>query len=349
MEAMTANEVLIASAKRGDGGHSKSSKDSVDRAALFGSSNPHSEQNPVPRLDIEHQRTIPESGYPELPYVQRGADERTTVHWGQRKLCMSEIEFFHNSVPRDANNVVVIYAGAGPGTHLPLLFEKFPLYKFVLVDPVKIEVEADVDRILVYQDFFTDKMAHEFGRKFADSTVLFISDIRSELKGHGAHEEGLIRSNMADQRRWHGILRPFKSMLKFRLPYTQGVTTYLKGELFLPVWGPQSTTECRLVVDADCALQEYDHGQHERRMSYFNKVARPALYPHGVRACGIDHCYDCTTEVDILRAYLGFGASDEDVAAFSAEVSRVISDGMDTLVSKAKRVARRGGMRDAFE
>ena len=33
-------------------------------------------------------------------------------------------------------------------------------------------------------------------------------------------------------------------------------------------------------------------------------MTRRTLYPHTVRGCGIDHCYDCTAEISILRAYL---------------------------------------------
>lgn len=50
------------------------------------------------------------------------------------------------------------------------------------------------------------------------------------------------------QHRWVELLRPCRALLKFRFPYTEGHTESLKGELWLPVWGPQTTTECRLLV-----------------------------------------------------------------------------------------------------
>jgi hypothetical protein len=34
-------------------------------------------------------------------------------------------------------------------------------------------------------------------------------------------------------------MRPFKSMLKFRLPWDEPATRYLDGHVFLPIWGPQ--------------------------------------------------------------------------------------------------------------
>jgi cap2 methyltransferase len=304
-------------------------------------------------VDLEYARVIgPDFGL--HPYSERAEGKKyvRTEHWGQRKLFVSEVEFLQKCVPRDAANVVVIYAGAGPGKHLSLLSDMFPSYTFVLIDPVKIEVPVVENRVIIHQCYFTDRMAHELKRAYAGSTLFFISDIRPDLKGE-PEDEKIIMKNMEEQAAWHFILGG-KSMLKFRLPYTAGTTSYLKGELLLPVWGPQSTTECRLVVDPGCGYQEYDHGVHEQRMSYFNKVARPALYPHGVRGCGLDHCYDCTAEINILRDYLGsadisivrdfFGvdASDEGIAAFSSKISSAISGGTQTLASRIEQRRREG-------
>jgi len=41
---------------------------------------------------------------------------------------------------------------------------------------------------------------------------------------------------------------PLGSLLKFRLPWADGVTEYLAGAVALPVWGPPTTTESRLIV-----------------------------------------------------------------------------------------------------
>jgi hypothetical protein len=352
-EAMRAKEALRNQVESGGVGDSESNKDAVARVALIGTVNPHCEHDPISRVDLEYGRVIGPN-YGRLPYLERGNGKKyvRTEHWGQRKLFVSEVEFLQKCVPRDATNVVVIYAGAGPGTHLSLLSDMFPSYTFVLIDPVKIEVPAVENRIIIHQCYFTAKMAHELKRAYAGSTLFFISDIRPDLKG-GPEDEQIIMKNMEDQAEWHFILGG-KSMLKFRLPYTAGTTSYLKGELYLPVWGPQSTTECRLVVGQDCGYQAYDHGEHEQRMSYFNKVVRTALYPHGVRGCGLDHCYDCTAEVNILRDYLGSAdisivrdflgvdASDEGIAAFSKKISSAISGGTQTLASRIEQRRREG-------
>jgi hypothetical protein len=53
---------------------------------------------------------------------------------------------------------------------------------------------------------------------------------------------------MNAQRRWVGILQPLAALLKFRLPWAAGKTDYLAGAVMLPVWGPPTTTESRLLV-----------------------------------------------------------------------------------------------------
>ncbi len=55
------------------------------------------------------------------------------LHWGQRKLLMSEIEFLTlHATP----GCVVVYAGAAPGLHCAFLSDMFPeVRQFILVDP----------------------------------------------------------------------------------------------------------------------------------------------------------------------------------------------------------------------
>lgn len=50
------------------------------------------------------------------------------------------------------------------------------------------------------------------------------------------------------------------------------------GDIRLPVWGPVTTTESRLVVRNDCGTREYDNTAYEEQMFYFNVHQRVALY-----------------------------------------------------------------------
>ena len=85
-----------------------------------------------------------------------------------------------------------------------------------------------------------------------------------------------IEQDMMDQMRWYEILKPFRSMLKFRLPYVgedvdlDHVKTkleYLDGKLFLQIWEGKTSSETRLVVNGPNAQKKtYDCIQYEDQL-----------------------------------------------------------------------------------
>ncbi|BBI30265.1 poly A polymerase regulatory subunit [Acanthamoeba castellanii medusavirus] len=265
--------------------------------------NPHVAQCDAPPTNIPFSRILAPDAT-RMPYRRRRGEDKSVIHWGQRKLLMSEIEFLtrygHTSSSR-----TVVYAGAAPGTHTNWLADIFPDLKFVLVDPNPF-VAQPTDRVEIVKDYFTDETA----QKYAGQSVLFISDVRTanwREQDENAVEKHVMHDMLAQQR-WVEIMKPSMSMLKFRLPYPdregcQGSTEYLDGEVFLPVWGPQTTTETRLVTPGT-AKRQWDHTVYEQQMFFFNTQVRVGLYDHDVRAVGLDRCYDCTSEVRVLREYL---------------------------------------------
>ena len=167
---------------------------------------------------------------------------------------------------------------------------------------------------MVYQDYFMDSTVHWILQNFPNRRILFISDIRtSDTKTMNSKQiEEQIKLDMENQRRWTMELRPAASMLKFRLPwpgqnsYQNDITKYYKGKIYLPVWGPQTTTECRLVVTDHSPqnLVEYNNRLYESQMFYFNIYTRVQYYDHSIDATGIDHCFDCVSEIIILGDYI---------------------------------------------
>ena len=137
--------------------------------------------------------------------------------------------------------------------------------------------------------FFTDDVARYY-KSLCDAhgyVTLFISDIRTgDPKCMKAGElEKAVKRDMEWQQTWIRIMRPVGSMLKFRLPWATGCTSYVKGDIYLPVWGPQTTTETRLIVyekDLDTSI-DYDHRSYEERMFFFNTCSRVDFYEHSVR------------------------------------------------------------------
>ena len=289
-------------------------------------SNPHSLQAIDVETGFEFTRSL-SSDYPRRPYRRRTGELKTVIHWGQRKLLLSEIEFL---LLANEPTAVVIYAGAAPGTHVKILEELFPENHFVLVDPANFTVRESRSITLINK-LFTNKLAKTLRRKYPNSPILFISDVRSGDQGldDDAAMQAKVESDMNQQAEWHEILEAEKSMLKFRLPYTPGRTRYLDGDIRLPIWGP-ITTECRLIVNRDARWRMYDHKKHEEQLFFFNTVARPALYAHPVTgATGIDHCYDCTGEVLVLKKYFkSIGQRDHinrRIASLSERISTQLS------------------------
>ncbi|CAF1028526.1 unnamed protein product [Brachionus calyciflorus] len=259
---------------------------------------------------------------PREKYRRRKNEDKSTFHFGQRKLLLSEIEFLTLSFielieRKDNDKIIFIYAGAAPGIHLPFLMNIFPfIYKYIFIDPAKFNFDkSSIDKNIKYEtinECFTDKMAEKMRKQYSDYEILFVSDIRTanyrilsrnitELK---------VEQDMVDQMGWYKILKPFKSMLKFRLPYVgndkQAKTKidYLDGDVYFQAWEGKTSSETRLIVNNNAGIRTYDCVEYEDMLFRFNTVERVLGYKHDVKAPGIDHCYDCRTEVFIIEEYL---------------------------------------------
>eukprot|EP00732_Lithocolla_globosa_P005104 Lithocolla_globosa_v1_NODE_5062_length_1311_cov_11.554140.p1 type:complete len:217 gc:universal NODE_5062_length_1311_cov_11.554140:631-1281(+) len=205
-----------------------------------------------------------------MEYSRRDDEKKTVVHDGQRKLLISEIEFL-TKFGDSAENLV--YVGASNARHLLIIHDMFPDLKMSLYDD-----QGNIPDVgHVYNRLFDDKDAMDWAKQ---KNVLFISDIRTVTKDDHPGDD-VILDDMEKQRNWHRVINPKASSLKFRLPFNKEVTQYLSGDLYFPVWGPPTTTECRLFV-SDNTLCDYDNNIHERRMAYFNKhtrVMQPSRLP----------------------------------------------------------------------
>lgn len=275
------------------------------------------------------QSRILKEDAPTKKYRRRQGEKKSVLHWGQRKLLMAEIEFMTlYSRPTD----IVIYAGAAPGTHISYLARLFPDNHFVLVDPSNFIVQPSA-KIEIHQQFFTDDFARELRKRFEGKRLLFLSDIRSaSWKTMSSEEvEKYVERDMRAQERWVKILSPEKSMLKFRLPYTLddiGTTKYeyLDGIVFLPVWGGQTTSETRLVVDKNASTRIWNPVKYEDQMFYFNTITRVKYYPHDIKWKGYDHCYDCRSEIFILEQYLKkYGGDTSNIVRMAKEITQELT------------------------
>jgi cap2 methyltransferase len=293
------------------------------------------------KRNTPHQRYEINAGFhrilaedaPEMTHAQSNDAVKTVVHWSQRKLLMAEIEFLTMMEDSVLANAVVIYAGAAPGTHIPYLMSLFPTVSFVLVDPKRFCTELralEAPTLILVNKLFTDDLAKRLKRQYDDKNILFVSDIRTANPDRmlDFEVEACVKADMKNQMRWHQILDPHRSMLKFRLPWNvpgsryEETTEYLDGDIYFPVWGPRTTTECMLITKHGAGrirdtglkrsrtvvtgLRTYNNKKYESQNLYFHRVLRPSLYDHqyyGNSVEGIDHCYDCRAELEILYKY----------------------------------------------
>jgi Poly A polymerase regulatory subunit len=242
-------------------------------------------------------------------------------HWGQMKLLMSEIEFLtpfkDKPIRRDNFSFAVIYAGASPGTHIPILVELFPRFKYILVDPCPSFIgNREYRNIEIMQQFMDNNLAEDLHRQYKDM-ILFISDIRTPPPNEGKTENKIdhqkrIERDMNSQKEWYKILQPECSMFKFRLPWTTDVfgstTEYMDGKIHLQVYSRIFSHETRLIVGKDAPMKQYDNTLYEMRMVYFNSIVRiSGLIERG------NH-YDRMASRDIIQKYLTFNETFEENA-----------------------------------
>ena len=284
-----------------------------------------------PQHSFPFSRTV-NGAYPSLPYRERRFELKSVVPWGQRRLLLAELEFLTAHAPLalfSSPAPTVVYAGAAPGAHLSYLARLFPSLSFHLIDPAPFKLPHAAPNHTIHSQLFDDALALDY----CGQDVLFISDVRSADLFHSTVRavDAAIERDLSDQMRWHELMAPLASMLKWRLPWTEGETDYLEGEVRLPVWGSQSTTEGRLWVKGGAGYRRWKHRTFEQQMYHFNTRQRVQLHNPAEQAereerkdeaatddsrggqqgrhrekamSGLDGCYDCTAELLILKQYL---------------------------------------------
>ncbi len=211
--------------------------------------------------------------------------KRNSIHWGQRKLLLSEIEllciYFERFPQSVITNLIVIYAGAAPGTHIKILHELFPEIEFVLFDPSTFDRSLrNISKITLHQQLFTDEICAQLKEEHNDRDIIFISDVRTADTSSMISED--VEKNVANdqkmQMEWYYILNPKLSMFKFRLPWDDKKILYLKGDIYLQAYAPLTSTETRLIIEKDAPVVEYDNKSYEEQLFYFNRYLRESYY-----------------------------------------------------------------------
>lgn len=273
-------------------------------------------------------------------------------HWGQAKLLLTEIDFLCR-VRRDRletrgnsslAGTVLVYAGAAPGLHLPVLMELFQdIDAAVLYDPQPITATFEGSRVTARREMFTVEVAERVRQEFPEADILLVSDIRNGSDSLNQFDINVVE-DMALQQTCLERLRAAHSLFKFRLPYTDPANprvwdtrpnatpdtlTYLDGEVWLQPFAATWSTETRLYVKRQSDPENpypsrlYDCAEYEQQCFAFNCGQRRATYNVPVevlqRVFGADRSYDVARAAEIARQYLQTcspTATDAQVARF---------------------------------
>lgn len=230
-----------------------------------------------------YSRKLPESGIKYSPGMRK-LIVNFCIKAGQRKLFLSELEFLC-AYP----GIDVLYIGAAPGIHIAGLVKLFPNIKFYLYDPRDFfDGLKDYTNIEIHQKFFDKTDAAKYKGK-----VLLISDIRT-----GESIEN-IEIDMKFQKEWCEIVKPHMALLKFRLPFTEGKTTYFKGDVYTqPHIGTQAL-ETKLWTDCK-NYTNWDHYDVNDKIIKWALIHRSAYHEFELLP-GMDHCHDCWSTIQIFK------------------------------------------------
>lgn len=273
------------------------------------------------------------------------------VHWGQRKLLLTEIRFL---LDYGHLSKTVVYAGAGPGVHIHCLTKLFPKHKFILYDPVKFDsILSKNPRVKIYTQskessgYFTDDDA----KKYKGKNILFICDIRISKGrntddkinprakyGENIEESQVIKDNMM-QMKWVQLMNPVKAMLKFRCPYYSPDANlpkkmpHLKGDIYFQPWPGPHSSETRLIPQQNKktgnydAQTTYDIEMYQDQLSMYNKKQRIKTYDLSF----LDPClkrspHDLAYEAWLLHKYLSSTSKDVKAEHIIALMKKITSD-----------------------
>lgn len=275
----------------------------------------------------------------QMAYHRRKDEDKKGIHWGQRKLLLTLIQFLTKFWdPTLVPNPVLVYAGAAPGTNIKIVSDLFPEVEMHLYDPSKFKIKP-TEKIHLYNQYFTDEDAKKWaGRK----DVYFVSDIRTadyttakDLNDN----ENQIMNDMKMQMTWFRIIQPVKAHLKFRLPYTGGArpprVDYLYGHILKQPWAPQTTTESRLVPIGDKVVS-WCSQLYQDQMFYHNVVIREQYKylnpfddtPRHVDTPELLNDWDSVTEALIWRDYIikrAGNGGDVDIEGTVLALSKMIT------------------------
>lgn len=264
--------------------------------------------NKKPKQYIKHKKEKRLKYFRLKPFINKGMLFNRVLHWGQRKLLFSEIEFMMIAIKEfpKVKKFSFLYIGAAAGTHLYSLAYMFKdhLKEFILFDSNPFDMKyikkiRDLGiKVDIQQRYFLEKDIQDY-KKYQN--LLFCSDIRSNTDDKAIIFDMDLQMNIAKK------IKPLKTILKFRLTWEKGIRDYLDGIILLQIWPPLRSTETRLICGPNYKMKKYDRRIYEEELNYYNLITRcrPNTYlNHNFQKKGYCICNDCNREIKVLQDYI---------------------------------------------
>lgn len=261
--------------------------------------------------------------YRSTPY-QGGQDFEKyviNIHKGQRKLFLCELFYLTkiHELGLVKPDTTVVYVGAGPGHHLVDLISLFPSFTYHLYDTRFDDALTKMKNVKLHLQFFTIDDCE----KYVGKNIIFISDIRHPSMGDfnepSAAQNPIIVRDQTMQAEWVRKIKPYATLLKFRLPWLDADQPYkyLDGQIYIQPYAPRNSTETRLLITDPDSEKSYSCKDYEDRMFFVNRVLRH-LYGHR----NISHNFDYAMMEYICDYYKKIMKSKENVLGISIRLNK---------------------------
>tara|TARA_R110001599_G_scaffold353841_1_gene599813 strand:+ start:22381 stop:25320 length:2940 start_codon:yes stop_codon:yes gene_type:complete len=275
-----------------------------------------------------------------IPYRESTTRYVGGIHWGQRKLLLSEIDFFTQNL-KAGEKAVAIYIGACPFDHGPALLDRFPDLNMLLFDPrdnwsKELRSNKYQERIKIVTGFLDEKEIETIVGRISAKMQLsnnekkkyfFISDIRNMSNGDNGIVENQLNIHLDMQLQKNLAIKLYEGLskigidlicsLKFHLPFVYEIGNedyeYGKGTLHTQPWARPHSAELRLWWNPKDGMTTYNKRKLEDIMMYHNMINRDQNYGE-LPFDKYDGCHDCHYEVQILTNYVRkFGNRDINI------------------------------------
>ena len=241
--------------------------------------------------------------------------------WIERSNLLSDIQFISGYV-KGKKDIKIVYAGINANNtsiaYLSLLIDLFPdSYEWVLYIEGDLTVvgnkitEDREERVTIYNNSLSEEEAKDIG-----GDVYFINlDPGTDTL--------------------YQIIQPIKASLAFNAEsnFSQGKISGANfsqkaGTIYFQPWTKQLSTQTRLVPGDE---HEIDKDKYITQMNYFSNITRLSSYNNRIRGEGIDNCFDCTLEIEIIKQYMLFKYPKRDPPPREvSDMSRMISRKLST-------------------